>query len=449
MPGPIQLRTPNRIIKHFEEAVNGEEPMRLLILSSYYLPEINAQSVRISIISRRFYQNDKNINIKIAVFNPGFKVIYENIDKKMLSEGSPEIIRYLRRLLPASAFQPQSLNPLLLAYWIYIAMKEIRVFDPDVVLATTPPFTPTIALYAASKICRKRFAYVVDYRDDLSSVIDRMAEQRKFYIKYPLKIANKLMSHMLFRSIKSADLVSTVNESLRKELQKENDNVLLVPNGLDLEELGEIAVDFDRNRVRVKNGIVNANSRIISYLGDLDMPYYMPEAILEPMKHLRDEGYNLVYVIIGDGKRRSIIENKAKEMGLQDYVYLMGRKNHRDAMELLMASDVAFHTLQKSDPQAGHAIATKVYEYLGCKLPILAVADKGSAVSELVSENGAGLSVSWDELDRIEFDLKDILDHPEVYRNNLEKRYQDFLDRFDRNKGIDRLYESLMALKLH
>jgi glycosyltransferase involved in cell wall biosynthesis len=337
---------------------------------------------------------------------------------------------------------------LLLSKWVFIALKEINAFDPDIVLATTPPFTPTIALYAASKICRKKLSYIVDYRDDLSSVIDRMADQRQFYIKYPLKIANTLMSYLLFRSIKSAALVSTVNESLRKELQKENDNVLLVPNGLDLEELGGIAADFDKNRVLVKNGIVNANSRIISYLGDLDMPYYMPEAILEPLKHLRNEGYNLVYVIIGDGKRRDIIEKKANEMGIQDFVYLMGRKSHKDAMELLMASDLAFHTLQKSDPQARHAIATKVYEYLGCKLPILVVADKGSAVSELVNENGFGLSVSWDELDRIEFSLRDILDHPEVYRNNLEKRYQDFLDSFDRSKGIDRLYENVKALRL-
>lgn len=420
--------------------------MRLLILSSYYLPEINAQSIRISIMSRRFYQKDKDIKIKIAVFNPNYKMAHENAYKKTPPNGPPEVVRYFRRLIPASAFQPQSLNPLLLAFWIYIAVKEIRGFNPDVVLATTPPFTPSIALYAASKISGKKFSYVIDYRDDLSSVIDRMAEQRKFYIKYPLKITNKLMSHLLFRSIKSAALVSTVNDSLQRELQNENDDVLLVPNGLDLDELGEVASNFNRNRVLAKNGIVNANSRVISYLGDLDMPYYMPEAILEPMKHLRDEGYDLVYVIIGDGKRRDIIEKKAEELGIEGYVYLIGRKNHKDAMELLMASDIAFHTLQKSDPQARHAIATKVYEYLGCKLPILVVADKGSAVSELVRENEVGLSVGWDELDTMESALREILDHPEVYRNNSEKRYKEFLDRFDRNKGIDRLYENIKAL---
>jgi glycosyltransferase involved in cell wall biosynthesis len=186
---------------------------------------------------------------------------------------------------------------------------------------------------------------------------------------------------------------------------------------------------------------------IIAYLGDLDMPYYMPEAILGPMKALRDRGYNLIYLIIGDGKRRNIIEKIAKEMSIEGFVYILGRKNHHDAMELLKASDVAFHTLQKSDPQARHAIATKVFEYLGCKLPILVVADKGSAVSELVNEKGVGLSVSWDQMDGIEFALREILDHPEVYMDNLERNYSDFLARFDRNKGIDRLYENLRALE--
>lgn len=417
--------------------------MKLLIFAKQYLPEISAQSIRISQMARRFCQMDKDFKVRIVAFDPEGRKIGESEG----SEDNIEVKRYRRILLPSTVLKPQSLNPLLLTKWICIALKEIRALDPDVILTTTPPFTPTIAIYVAIKISGKRFAYAVDYRDDLSSVIYRMADHRKFYIKYPLKIANTLMSYLLFKSMKNAVLLITVNESLQKELQKLNDRVLLVPNGLDLKELEEITINFDRNRVLTKNGIADSNSKIVSYLGDLDMPYYMPEAILKPMKALRDEGYNLIYLIIGDGKRRNIIEKTAKEIGIEGFVYILGRKNHHDAMELLKASDVAFHTLQESDPQAGHAIATKVFEYLGCKLPILVVADEGSAVSELVNENGVGLSVSWDQLEGIGFALREILDHPEVYMDNLERNYSDFLARFDRNKGIDRLYENLRALE--
>jgi glycosyltransferase involved in cell wall biosynthesis len=361
------------------------------------------------------------------------------------SEARIEVKRY-DAPLPLSALKPQSLNPLLLALWTRIGLKEIRDFQPDVAMATTPPYVPATALYLASSMGGRSFPYVIDYRDDLSSFIESVADRQRFYLKYPLKGANGVMSSLLRRSISNASLVCTVNESLQKDLLRINPHVLLVPNGLDVPELKEAARTFDREKILSRNKITDTKSRVIIYLGDLDMPYHIPEAILEPLKHLRNEGYNLVYVIIGDGKRRNIIEKKAKEMRIEDFVYLIGRKNHMDAMELLMASDVAFYPLQKSYSQARHAIATKVYEYLGCKLPILVVADKGSAVSELVSENRVGLSVSWDELGRIEFALKDILDHSNVYRNNLDKRYQDFLDRFDRNKGIDRLYENLKAL---
>jgi glycosyltransferase involved in cell wall biosynthesis len=427
------------------EFIVGHEDgtVKILIFAKQYLPEISAQSIRISQIARRFCQNDRDLEVRIAAFDPEGR----RIGEKDGSENSIVVKRYNRNILPASAYKPQSLNPLLLLFWIRIAVKEINDFGPDIILATTPPFTPTIAIYAASKIGRKRFAYAVDYRDDLSNVINSMAEQRKFYIKYPLKIVNRLMSFLLFKAIRNAALVSTVNEPLQKELQRDNALVMLVPNGLDLQELKDIEDGFDRIRVLVKNGIANTESRIIVYLGDLDMPYYMPEAILEPMKQLKAEGCKLIYVIIGDGKRRNLIEQTARDTGLEGSIYLLGRKNHKDAMELLTASDVAFHTLQKSDPQAKHAIATKVYEYLGCKLPILVLADKGSAVSELVTEKRVGISVSWDELDRIKLSLREILDHPEVYKKNLESCHRYFLDNFDRNKGIDLLYENLKDLR--
>jgi glycosyltransferase involved in cell wall biosynthesis len=313
-------------------------------------------------------------------------------------------------------------------------------------MATTPPFTPSIAVYIASRIGRKKVAYAIDYRDDLGSVIDSLANDKVFWIKYPLKAANRIMSFFLLQSVKNAILLSTVNDSLQKELLKDNKNSVLVPNGLDVEELAAVKDGFDRIKVLTKNGIFDLESRNIVYLGDLSMPYYMPEAILMPMKKLIAQGYRITYIIIGDGSRSQVIKEQAKELGIESSVYLLGKKNHKEAMELLMACDVAFHTLQKGDPQSRHAIATKIYEYLGCKLPILAVADNGSAVSELINNEKVGISVNWNELERVEASLREILDHSDNYEHNLEAKYQYFLDKFDRNRGIDLLYENMMAL---
>lgn len=416
--------------------------MKLLIIAKQYIPDISAQSIRISQIARRFHERDKSLQIRVAVFDPEGRKIGRNEG----SEDGINVERLSRNRLPAFALKPQSLNPLLLALWIRIASKEIREFKPDIIMATTPPFTPGIAVYMASRIGRKKIAYAIDYRDDLGSVIDSLANDKPFWIKYPLKAANRIMSFFLLQSAKNAILLSTVNDYLQKELLRDNKDVVLVPNGLDVEELASVKDGFDRIKVLTKNGIFDLESRNIVYLGDLSMPYYMPEAILMPIKKMIAQGYRITYIVIGEGSRSKVIEKQAKELGIESSVYLLGRKNHKEAMELLMASDVAFHTLQKGDPQSRHAIATKIYEYLGCKLPILAVADHDSAVSELINNEKVGISINWDELESVEASLREILDHPDIYEHNLEAKYQYFLDKFDRNRGIDLLYENMMAL---
>jgi glycosyltransferase involved in cell wall biosynthesis len=416
--------------------------LKLLIIAKQYIPDISAQSIRISQIARRFHERDKSLQIKVVVFDPEGRKIGRNEG----SENGIDVERLSRNRLPTSTLKPQSLNPLLLALWIRIASREMREFKPDIVIATTPPFTPSIAVYIASRIGGKKVAYAIDYRDDLGSVIDSLANNEVFWIRYPLKAANWIMSFFLLQSVKNAILLSTVNDSLRKGLLKDNKNVVLVPNGLDVEELADVKDGFDRTDILTKNGIFDLESRNIVYLGDLSMPYYMPEAILMPMKKLMAQGYRIAYIVIGDGSRSKVIKEQAKELGIESSVYLLGRKNHKEAMELLMACDVAFHTLQKGDPQSRHAIATKIYEYLGCKLPILAVADHGSAASEFINNEKVGISVNWDELESVEASLREILDHPDIYEHNLEAKYQYFLDKFDRNRGIDLLYENMMAL---
>ena len=413
---------------------------KLLLLTTYYPPEANAASVRMSRIVKRFTSKDIE-HIRVVAFNPLHKCEHE---KGVTEQDKVEVIWHTRRILPAFVFMPQSLNLLTLITWIYISLKEIVKYNPDIILTTTPPFAPAIASGIASRVLNR--PYVIDYRDDLTSVIDSIAETKRFYIKYPLKVANKFMSALLFHSLKRASLISTVNEVLQKKLLDLNRNVITVPNGIDIQELNEVKENFDKEKVLDKNGIsYSEGSMIIVYVGDLNMPYYMPEIILEPLKALLKTGYNVKYIIIGDGKRREPIEKIRKEMGLEDVVFLVGRKEHCEVLELLLACDAAFYSLQKKDPQAKHAIGAKVYEYIGCGLPILVLSDEGSAVSELVKTHDIGVFVSWDEIDRMGDALRELLESKK-YARNVQLHYSYFIKKFDRNRGIDLLYDNVKAL---
>ena len=416
-----------------------EGPVRLLIFAKHYLPYYSALSVRLFNIAKRLCQKNSDISIRI--------VVLELEDAKFCQrDGSSERIevrRYSRGPVPGSLLVPHSLNPVLLGWWALIAAKEMKEFKPDIVMATTPPFVPVTAFYLAYRILGKGLPYIIDYRDDLTSYIDNVADKGMFYLKYPLKASNRLMSSLLFRAVKDAFLVSAVNDTLLKEIQKINPNAILMPNGIDVEEIANVAEGFNRDAVLTKNGIKDRDSKVIAYVGDLNWPYYMPEIILEPIRRLKERGFKISYVVVGDGSRMEVLERMSKENGLEDSVYLLGRMKHRDAIEMLMASDAAFYTLQKGDVQSNHAISTKIYEYIGCKLPILAVSDRGSAISELLKAKGVGIPLGWDELEKMEFSLRELLES-HAYRENLEANYLYCLDRFDRNNGINLLYEKLM-----
>lgn len=418
--------------------------MKLLILTSYYPPEVNAASVRISQIVKRFLEKNEeneNINIRIAIFNPLYNEVHEAIDEC----AGIEVHRYRRNVLPPSIFLPQSINPITLISWTRITAKEIKNYGPDLVLASSPPFAAATSLYIMNKIFKNNTPYIVDYRDDLTSVIYSIAESKMFFVRWVLKAANRFMSFLLFHSLKNAVAISTVNDVLKKNLLEINERVILVPNGFDVQELKDAMQNFNREEVLKKNGIYDLNSRIIIYLGDLDMPYYKPEVILESLKKLNEMDHHLIYAIIGDGTRKKFIKKMAEDMDLQDSVYLLGRKKHQDVLELLLASDVAFYSLQKGDPQSEHAIGTKVYEYVGCNLPLLAIADDGSAISDFIEGHGIGSFVSWNSLERLDSALKELLES-QKYKDNLQECHEEFIDKFDRNRGIDRLYEEIMGL---
>lgn len=412
--------------------------MKLLILTTYYPPEVNAASVRISQITKRFIENDDKKDIQIAVFNPLYN---RNIEPAIDSTGI-NVRRYWRKALPSFIFVPQSINPINLIYWIRITANEIAKFNPDLVLTSSPPFAPAISIYIVSKLFGNNISYIIDYRDDLTSVINSIAESKTLIIRWILKGANKFMSYMLFRSLNKASIVSTVNEVLQKNLLDLNKNVILVPNGLDLRELNETMRSCNRVDVLRNIGISDINSKIIVYLGDLNVPYHRPEMLLEHIDKINKLGNRLIYVIIGDGKRKKLIEKMITDMNLQNIVYLIGKRTHSEAMKILLASDVAFYCSQSSYPQSKHAIGTKVYEYVGCKLPMLVVANEGDAISNFVEQWGIGYFVSWNSLEKMDEALLDLI-QSDKYKENLQKNYQSLIDKFDRNRGIDILYKEI------
>ncbi len=62
--------------------------------------------------------------------------------------------------------------------------------------------------------------------------------------------------------------------------------------------------------------------------------------MLPAVKRLRNEGYNLRYVIVGDGTQRQFLQNMAHTLGIDDIVFFEGYKSHSEVWNYFAKCDI-------------------------------------------------------------------------------------------------------------
>ena len=164
--------------------------------------------------------------------------------------------------------------------------------------------------------------------------------------------------------------------------------------------------------------------------------------LLVPLKRLIERGEDIGYIIVGEGTEKEEIKDAAKDMGIETHVFLLGKKEHSEVIELLLASDVAFYALDENFPNPDCALGTKVLEYAACKLPILSVTGDNSIVSLFITVRRIGTALRWNEINQMDEALQELFSH-EKYSENIETDYGSFIKEFDRRRNNERLYHEI------
>jgi len=420
--------------------------IKLLVLTAHYPPDIGAASVRMSEIVKKF-SGDENIgNLKILGFNPQAKDASMNNWIKISK--NVEILR-LKPIFPYSFHKLQIINPFTLLEWI-VALLKIRDYHPDLIFSTAPPPHPVISGYVYSKISKSK--HIVDIRDDWSSSTNEFLNTQPFFIKYPVKLWTYFITSIFISSCRHAALISCVHEALKVKLQELP--VIIVPNGINNQELLTVKSTFDRDSVFRKFNIkFNNSTKFLIYTGDLSTSYYSPEIVLDALKKLISSGLDIRYIILGDGYQKEKIARLAEEKGIKENIHLLGKKTHSEVLELLLASDVAFYPVINNDiqTQAKYAFSVKIYEYIACSRPILMIANDSALISHIITENNLGISLNWDAVarsDSLKNALLNILENYTIYSQDVSVYYKNNIKEFDRDTGLNVLHtEAFKILK--
>jgi glycosyltransferase involved in cell wall biosynthesis len=140
------------------------------------------------------------------------------------------------------------------------------------------------------------------------------------------------MSEKLIGLVNSDGFFITVSESTKRKLIRylklDEENIFVVPNGVDYEAIRRLAQGVKRDSNR------------LAYVGRL-VKYKNVEQVLELVLRLRDLGLDAKADIVGDGPERSRLESLASKMQVSSHVRFWGfLQRQEDVIRILSSASV-------------------------------------------------------------------------------------------------------------
>jgi len=182
---------------------------------------------------------------------------------------------------------------------------------------------------------------------------------------------------MLNESWKKSDFIIRVNKRDVLKLKKFNKNVINIPNGFNKKVFHPI----DKNYCREKLNLPKYKKIIlsISILAEQKGFKYSIEA----MKYVVERDKNVLYLIGGQGPLKNSLEKQIKDLGLGNYVKLIGFVPSDKISLYMNACD--FFLL----PSLNEGNPTVMFETIGCGKPFIGTSVGG--VPEIIINNKLGI----------------------------------------------------------
>jgi glycosyltransferase involved in cell wall biosynthesis len=174
-------------------------------------------------------------------------------------------------------------------------------------------------------------------------------------------------------------------------------------NGLDMDRL-RVRAGLTREQALAAFGLPQEPSRrFVSIVANLRNPVKDHPMFLRAAARVRVAVPNAGFVIAGEGELMTELHDLAKQLGIQDDVFFIGRCDR--VAELLFASDVGVLSSK------AEGFANAILEYMAASLPVVAT-DVGGA-REAITEGETGYVVASGDDERMAERIIQLLKEPE------------------------------------
>lgn len=300
--------------------------------------------------------------------------------------------------------------------WIPYALKEgtklLSIEDIDAIFITVPPHSIWILGYLLKRIGKKPL--IIDVRDDW---VGNPNFKPKYLHRY---LIERVIENKIVRSCDA--IVCTTEESFalfrRKYPMFSSNKYFMIPNGFNPEDLPAISKRDKDTNMKLQ----------LIYSGRLPKKR-SPVCLFKALKELCDEFQNDVFLELHIyGFMDEEYQKKIYELKIDKLVKYHGIVSHEECVKQITKSDVGL-VIIPSIEGSETAIPGKIYEYLSCDKFTLTLADRGSAVANLVMRESLGIVADPQNVEDIKRAVKRILIMFEdgvlsqIYSVDMKQRY--------------------------
>jgi glycosyltransferase involved in cell wall biosynthesis len=351
--------------------------VRILFLSHYFPPEVNAPATRTSEHCREWVQAGHDVHVITCIpSHPAGKPFagyrtrwyqYETVDGIHVHRVWTFLAAnrgVLRRTMNYLSFVPTAF------------LRAWRLGRFDVVVGTSPQFFCALAAAAAARV--RGTPWIFELRDLWPESIAAVGALRR-------SLALRIMERLELRLYRDAAAVACVSRAFIRNLASrgiDSGKLSYLPNGI----LPEFWRSGGRQQARRDLGLTD-DEVLVSYVGTVGLAHGLG-SVLEAATDLRRRAPRIRFLIAGAGAQLDAVQAMAAERGL-DNVRFTGLVGRERVPSLLAASDVMLVTLTAAEVFKT-VLPSKMFEAMAAGRAVVLAVD-GEA-RELLERAGGGLA---------------------------------------------------------
>lgn len=347
--------------------------MRILIVSQYFYPE----NFKCNDMAFELQKRGHDVTVLTGIPNYPKGTFFEGygIFKKR-KETLRRVKVYRALLIPRGNGGGKNLTLNYLSFTFFASLKALSIglrqkFDAIIVHEPSPILVgiPAIIIKKIQKI--PLYFWVLDLWPESLTAAGGITN------KTLLSIFEKLTIWIY----KNSDIILIGSKGYRNSInQKGNfdDKIEYFPNWVE-ESLNDLTMD--KHPTPYPNGF---NIVVAGNMGDAqDLPH-----VLEAMLLLKGKPINMIF--IGDGRKKSFVEQFAASHKMEEQIVCLGRHPLEDMPSFFSKADILFMAL-KAEPIFSLTVPSRLQAYMSAGKPVVAMINGEGA--ELIKESDCGWSV--------------------------------------------------------